>query len=182
VLALFFLNPEASYYLREVARRLNVSAGTLARELKRFSDEGLLLREARGKEVFYRLNRAHPLYSEIKGIVEKTLGIPVRLAEGLGPIRSIQQALVYGSHAKGNQQATSDIDLLLIGKETPASKGLIKQLERRFGRSINVAVYGPKEFEAKRKNPSEFLYEVMRGPLLQIKPKTPNGSTQAASR
>lgn len=182
LLALFFLNPGASYYLREMGRRLDASVGTLARELKRFSEEGLLLREARGMEVFYRLNRTHPLYSEIKGIVEKTQGIPVRLAEGFRSIKSIRQAFIYGSFAKGSQGAHSDIDLLLVGKETPTSKGLIKQLEQQFGRSINVTVYGPKEFETKRKDPSEFLYEVMRSPLTQIKSKTSHGSAQAASR
>lgn len=182
VLTLFFLNPGASYYLREMGRRFDVSVGTLARELKRFSEEGLLLREARGREVFYRLNRTHPLYSEIKGIIEKTQGIPVRLAEGLQSIKSIRQAFIYGSLAKGSQVANSDVDLLLVGKETPTSKGLIKRLERKFGRSINVTVYDPKEFEAKRKDPSEFLYEVMHSSLIQIKPKASHGSAQAASR
>lgn len=180
LLALFFLNPEASYYLRELERRLNVSVGTLARELKRFSQDGLLQREARGKEVFYRLNQAHPLYAEIKGIVEKTQGVPVRLAEGLKPIKSIQQAFIYGSFAKGTAVANSDIDLLLVGKETPASKVLLKGFEHKLGRSINVTAYAPKEFEAKCKDRSEFLFEVMRSPLIPIKPLPAHGSAETA--
>ena len=179
LLALFFLNPKASYYLREMERRLNVSAGTLARELKQFSQEGLFRREARGKEVFYQVNQMHPLYAEIKGIIEKTCGIPVRLAEGLHPIKSIQQAFVYGSFAKGTPTTNSDIDLLLVGKETPSFKKLLKDLEARFGRTIAVTAYAPAEFEAKRKDRSEFLFEVMRGPLIQIKPQSPHGSTEA---
>lgn len=180
LLALFFLNPQASYYLRETARRLGHSAGTLARELTRFSKEGLLLREARGREVFYHLNRSHPLYSEIKGIVEKTQGIPVRLAQGLQPVKSIQQAYLYGSFAKGTPVAESDIDLLLVGKETPASRKLLKDLETRFGRTINVTAYAPEEFKTKRRDKSEFLFEVMRGPLIQLKPEPSHGSAQAA--
>ena len=180
LLALFFLNPKASYYLRELARRFNVSVGTLSRELKRFSQEGLLHREARGKEVFYQVNQAHPLYAEIKGIIEKTQGIPVRLAEGLQPIKTIQQAFVDGSFAKGTPAANSDVDLLLIGKETPSSKKLLKDLEARFGRTINVTTYAPAEFEAKRLDRSEFLFEVMRGPLIQLKPESPHGPAKAA--
>ncbi|MBI3615704.1 MAG: nucleotidyltransferase domain-containing protein [Candidatus Omnitrophica bacterium] len=180
LLALFFLNPQASYYLREMERRLRHSAGTLARELTRFSQEGLLHREARGKEVFYRLNRSHPLYAEIKGIIEKTRGIPVRLADGLQPIKSVQQAFIYGSFAKGTPAANSDIDLLLIGKETPASKKFLGDLEARFGRTINVTAYAPAEFEAKRRDRSEFLFEVMRGPLIQLKPESSHGPAQAA--
>ena len=180
LLALFFLNPTASYYLRELARRFNVSAGTLSRELKKFSQEGLLHREARGKEVFYQVNQAHPLYAEIKGIVEKTQGVPVRLAEGLQPIKPIQQAYIYGSFAKGSPAANSDIDLLFVGKETPASQKLLKDLKNGFGRTVNVTTYAPVEFEAKRRDKSEFLFGVMHGPLIQLKPESPHGPAQAA--
>lgn len=180
LLALFFLNPKESYYLREMERRLGHSAGTLARELTRFSQEGLLLREARGKEVFYHLNRSHPLYAEIKGIVEKTRGISVRLAEGLQSIKAIQQAYIYGSFAKNTPAADSDIDLLLVGKETPSCRKLLKNLETRFGRTINVTTYTPEEFESKRRDKSEFLFEVMRGPLIQLKPELSHGPAQAA--
>lgn|SRR3989338_6680179 len=182
VLTLFFLNPAAAYYLRELARRLECSVGALARELQRFSREGLLLREARGREVFYRLNQTHPLFREIKGIVEKTRGIPVRLAEGLRPIAAIQQAFLYGSFARGVLAAQSDLDLLLVGQETPAATALLRSLEARFGRTINVAIYPPAEFERKRRDRSEFLFEVMRGPLLPVKPFPRHGSDPAVHR
>ncbi len=67
LLTLFFLNPHQAYYVRELERRLNFSVGTLARELKSLSGGGLLAREARGREVFYRLNKAYPLFQEVKG-------------------------------------------------------------------------------------------------------------------
>lgn len=177
LLALFFLNPEEPHYVRALERRLGYAVGPLARELYRFAHEGLLLREARGREVWYRLNRAHPLFHDIKGIIEKTRGIPVRLAEGLRPITSIQQAYLYGSAAKGAMGAHSDIDLLVVGQETPAARNLIKRLERRFGRTINVTVDAAPDFETKRRDPAEFLYEVMRGPVTQLKPPpAPRGS------
>ena len=183
LLALFFLKPDETHYVRELERRLGYSVGTLARELQRFLREGLLLRESRGREVFYRLNQAHPLFPEIKGIVEKTYGIPVRLTEGFRPIPSVEQAFLYGSFATGTLSASSDLDLLVVGKETPASKKLVKQLEVRFGRTINVTVYSPAEFEAKRRSPSEFLFEVMRGPLIRLKPNPPaHGPVPASPR
>lgn len=170
LLSLFFLNPENSYYLREIARRLRVSPGALARELKSLSGEGILEREIRGKMVFYRIQRKHPLFKELKGIIEKTAGIPRVLIEGLKKLEEIREAYLYGSVVTGNMEAHSDIDLLLVGKETDALRKCLEDLQAKFGRTINPVTYGPQEFEKKRKDKSEFLYSVMKSPVLKLKP------------
>src|SRR3989338_6394620 len=79
LLALFFLNPGETYYLRELGRRLEASPGALSRELGSLSREGLLKRLPRGKQVFYQINPEHPLFNEIKTIVEKTTGVPAEI-------------------------------------------------------------------------------------------------------
>lgn len=170
LLALFFLNPENSYFLRELARTLNVSPGALARELKALSSEGLLLKDPRGKQIFYRINRKHPLFNEMKGIIEKTAGIPKALAEGLKPLKDIREAYLYGSIVTGRMEAHSDIDLLLVGKQNDSTLKLLETLERKFGRAINVTTYSAKEFEQKRKDKSEFLFQAMKSPILKLKP------------
>lgn len=170
LLALFFLNPDSSYYLRELERRLKVSPGALARELKTLSTEGILLREPRGREVFYRIHRGHPLFKEIKGIIEKTSGIPAVLSQGLHRLKEIQEAYLYGSVVTGKMEAGSDIDLLLVGKETDPLRKLLEELQRKFGRMINAVTYAPAEFDKKRRDKSEFLYTVMKSPLSKLKP------------
>ena len=171
LLALFFLNPENSHYLRELGRRLGVSPGALARELKALSGEGILTREPRGKEVYYRINRSHPLFKEIKGIIEKTAGVPRAMAEGLRKLKEIREAYLYGSIVTGNMEAHSDIDLLLVGKETDALRKLLDDLQSKFGWTINAVTYRSEEFERKRKDKSEFLFSVMRSSLLKLKPE-----------
>ena len=170
LLALFFLNPDDSYYLRELERKLRVSPGALARELKSLSEEGLLRRIPRGKQVFYQIRTTHPLYNEIKGIIEKTAGIPKALSEGLKPLREIREAYLYGSVVTGQMEAGSDIDLLLIGKETDSVLKLLEDFQAKFGRTLNAVTYAPKEFERKQKDKSEFLYGVMKSALIKLKP------------
>lgn len=170
LLALFFLNPENSYFLRELERKLEASPGALARELKTLSEEGLLKRVPRGKQVFYQIHSTHPLFHEIKGIIEKTAGIPKTLSEGLKPLEEIRGAYLYGSVVTGQMEAHSDIDLLLIGKETDTVLKLLQDLRSKFGRPINSVTYAPEEFDRKRKDRSEFLYSLMKSPLIQLKP------------
>lgn len=169
-MTLFFLNPDRSYYLRELVRRFGYSVGSLARELKAFSKEGLFERAERGKEVFYRLHHRHPLFTEIRGIVEKTVGIPKRLSDGLQSLKEIQEAYLYGSFVKGKMKVDSDIDLILVGDETQRLKSLLKQLEAKFDRSISSVLFSPEEFQSKKDVKGDFLYAVIRSPLIQIKP------------
>jgi len=170
LLGLFFLNPEASYYLRELERRLKASPGALARELKTLYQEEILHREPRGKEVFYRINRSHPLFKELKAIIEKTSGIPTSLSRGLHKLKEIREAYLYGSMVSGKMEASSDIDLLLVGKETDPLRKLLDELQRKFGRMINAVTYAPAEFDEKRRDKAEFLYTLMKSPLLKLKP------------
>lgn len=95
LLCIFFLNPDHSYYLRELQRRLDCSPGALARELKVFSEAGLLEKESRGKEIYYKINPRHLLFREIKGMIEKTAGVPVRLRKGLEKIKEIKEAYLF---------------------------------------------------------------------------------------
>ena len=169
LLALLFLNPEASYYLRELQRRLNVSPGALARELKNLSTEGMLTKEPRGREIFYRINRDHPLHKEVKGIIEKTSGISAALSRELCRMKGIREAYLYGSVVTGKMKANSDIDLLLVGKETDSLRKLLDVFQKKFGRMINAVTYAPDEFDKKRRDKSEFLYTVMKSPLLKLK-------------
>ena len=170
LLTLFFLNPEASYYLRELERRLKASPGALARELKNLSSAEILLREPRGKEVFYRINRVHSLHKEIKGIIEKTSGVPAALSRRLRGLKEVREAYLYGSIVTGKMEPRSDIDLLLVGKETDFLRKLLDELQRKFGRMINAVTYSPGEFEKKRLEKAEFLYALMKSPLLKLKP------------
>ena len=170
LLGLFFLNLNNSYYLRELERKLGASPGALARELKTLSGEGMLVREARGREVFYRINRTHPLFNEVKALVEKTAGMPAALSQGLDKLKEIREAYLYGSAVTGTMEAHSDIDLLLIGHETDRVKKLLDAFEKKFGRTINAATYPPEEFEKKRQDKSEFLFGVMKSPTLKLKP------------
>jgi predicted nucleotidyltransferase len=170
LLQVFLLNPESSFYLRELERKLGTSPGVLARELKAFSEDGFLKRTSRGKLVFYQVNSAHPFFSEIKGIIDKTAGISVRLRDGLQKVKEIKEAYLYGSFVKREMQAHSDIDLLLVGKETPVVEKLLKRLELSVGRTINATTYKTDEFKRKKEDKSNFLYEVMKSPTIQVKP------------
>ena len=86
ILALLYGHPDQSFYYREMTRRLNVvSVGTLQRELDTLSQLGLIDRSTIGKQVFYRANRNHPVFPELRALVAKTVGAIQVLGSALAP-------------------------------------------------------------------------------------------------
>ena len=68
---------------------------------------------------------------------------------------------MYGSFASNQQDAASDIDVLLIG--APREEVLaqvMRRLERQLGREINYTVLTPKEFGSRRSRKDAFLENV----------------------
>jgi predicted nucleotidyltransferase len=165
ILALLYGMPDQSFFTRQIARQIDTSAGTVQRELETLSQLGLIERSASGKQVFYRANRNHPAYPELHSLIAKTSGVFHLLRSALAPLaKKIIFALVYGSMVRGDENAGSDVDLMVIGNVSMDQ--LLAQLtstERDLGRSINPTVYSPKEFKAKLQERNHFLKSVMRG-------------------
>jgi hypothetical protein len=69
LLAFSFNNPHESYYVRELSGLIQEDPGNLSRELRKLEEEGLYNSITRGKVKFYSLNKAYPLFKEMKKIV-----------------------------------------------------------------------------------------------------------------
>jgi len=69
ILSLLYGHPEELYYLRQIVRSCRIGIGSAQRELKMLTDAGIILREQRGSQIYYRANLSCPYYSEIKEIL-----------------------------------------------------------------------------------------------------------------
>jgi predicted nucleotidyltransferase len=109
---------------------------------------------------YFQLNREYPLFDEVRKIVAKTIGAAAVIAQSLKKIGGINEAYLYGSFASKQQDAASDIDLLVIG--SPREKDLAQAVGRigRQGREIKYTVLTPKEFGSRRARKDAFLENV----------------------
>ncbi len=121
---------------------------------------------------FYSLNKRYPLFKEIKGIVFKTEGVEGSLKEAVAKYKGISFAAIYGSYAKGRENKTSDIDLIVVGEfPTQAFTRDIRSLESKLNREINFTSYTPEELEQERKKEGGFLNLVLKGKARVLKGK-----------
>ena len=96
---------ERSFYASELIRDAGTGSGAAQRELAKLEDSGLLVTRRIGNQKHYQANATSPLFSDLRNIVLKTVGLVEPLRQALKPIESeIRAAFVYGSVAKGSTE------------------------------------------------------------------------------
>ena len=161
LLTYYFTNTSARHHLRGLAERLSVDPSNLSRELRRLERPGLFLSEMNGHQKYFSLNRKYPLFREVRSIVEKTIGAAPLIGRALQSVARVEEAYLFGSFARNQQDAASDIDVLLIG--TPPAETLaesMRNLEHQLGREINYTVMSRHEFESRRERRDAFLQSI----------------------
>jgi len=166
VLGLLFGQPERSFFATELINLAGAGSGGVQREIVRLVESGLVTVFRVGNQKHYQANRAAPIYTELHGIVVKTLGPADVLRAALAPLADhIHTALLYGSVAKGLDSATSDIDVLIVadGLTLEAVYAVLAPAEKRLGRRISPTLYTVKEFDRRRVAGNPFITKVLAG-------------------
>jgi len=172
VLGLLYGKPDKSFYTNEIVRWAGMGRGTIRRELDRLVSAGLLVTFHEGNQLHFQANVNNPVYNELVDIVRKTFGIADVIRAALAPVNEqIDLAFIYGSIAKREHVASSDIDLLVI-TDSLAYTDLMTVLadaEQSLGRPINPTIYTLAQIKKKLKQENIFLIRVMEQPKLWIK-------------
>lgn len=171
LLATLLLRPGEKYHLRELGRMTGIPAGSIHRELKVMAEAGLLLREHLGNQVFYQANQACSIFSELAAIFRKTTGLATLLQDAMQELDAkIELALVFGSMASGRQNASSDVDVLVLGdlKLIEVVKALAS-VQATLGREINPVVMTVDKFIAQLNKHERFAMRMFDEPIIFVK-------------
>lgn len=172
VLGLLYIQPDKSFYLKEILRLTGMGVATIKRELDRMLAAGIVTMTRVGNQHHYQANKECPIYKDLQGVVKKTFGIVDVIQSALLSVASsIDVAFIYGSVAKSEEIAKSDIDLLVI-TESLAYADLINALmdaEVVLRRSINPSIYTAQQMSKKIKQKNAFLTRLMEQPKLWVK-------------
>ena len=168
ILATLYDKPGTAFFVRQLARHINGSVGTVQRELATLTAADLIIREDRENQVFYQANHAHPVFQDLHSLLAKTTGVFHLLRESLAPIAArVEFAFVYGSFARGEEKAASDIDLMVVG-ETSLEELLehVSPVEQKLNRPVNPTVYAREDFRLKLQSGNHFLKAIQAAPLI----------------
>lgn len=154
VLGLLFGQPDRRFQSGELIRLAASGTGAVHRFLTRLADSGLITVERIGNQKHYQANRTSPVFADLHGLIIKTVGLLTPLHSALTPlVDRIRAAFVYGSVAKGTDQAASDIDLMVIADKLEYAEvfSALQNVEAELARAVNPNVMTLAEWQRKRK-------------------------------
>lgn len=171
VLGLLFGQPDRSFYATELINLAGVGSGAVQRELARLAQSGLVTVKPVGNQKHYQANPGSPVYEELCSMVRKTVGMAEPLRAALAPLAAqIKVAFVYGSIAKQQDTARSDIDLMLVSDTLTYGDTILalQNVSAQLGREVNPNIFTPRDFAKRLREGGSFVSRVMAQPKVWL--------------
>jgi predicted nucleotidyltransferase len=162
ILGYFILNPQRRHYINELAGILNLDPKNTYRALMELEKGGILVSEFIGKSRFFKLNKKYPLLSNYKKIFLSTAGIEYQLKNICQSLAGAKEAYIFGSYAKGDMDASSDVDVLVVGEHSSVElQRQLSKIQKETGREINAVSFSLKEFQDKKRKGDPFIKSIL---------------------
>ncbi len=163
LLEYFILNPTNEIHLKELARHLKMSPGSVKTYCDIFEKEGILISERKGNLRILRLNNEDFAVKEIKKAYFSLLLKEIGIEEVCKDCISIA---VYGSFASGEFDEKSDLDIIIIGEKKNIDYSILRKIEERINRNIQLTVIPFYKWEKMKKEKNPFAESVVKKHIL----------------
>ncbi len=158
VLELFINNPYEQYYLREASRILEISPMTVKRALALLLNERLLVMEKFKNLILFRANMDSPTFLHLKTAYNLAWLEERDLMEYVKEqLPGLSTLVLYGSFAKGENDESSDIDLLAIATVKRADL----QLTDYLGKETSLVLFSTSKWKEQAENNKAFYIDVL---------------------
>jgi predicted transcriptional regulator with HTH domain len=164
VLSLLLNSPDEQFYIREIAELLRKNPSGVKRELDNLEKMDIVISEKVANLKYFKANKDSPLFSELKNLITKSLGLPGALKAVLRA-SGAKAAFLYGPYAEGDDINT--VNLFVIGAMSSLTKEL-KNIEKRFDRKINCAIIDEDEYKLKKKKGDANLKRLLSGKRIAL--------------
>jgi DNA-binding transcriptional ArsR family regulator len=168
IFRLLFSGSEEELHIREIQRRSGLNDSTIRQELRKLTDLDLVSGRKDSNRIYYSAKKNNPLYQDIQNLVIKTSCLADVFKKALQDQR-IEISFIFGSMPKGEMNAGSDVDLMVIGDiGLRRLSSLLSRIPEKTGREVNPYVLSRAEFRKRFQNKEHFLTSVLQSPKIFI--------------
>lgn len=170
LLQLFYSNPNRSFYVREITRKIDEQINSVRRELANLLSVGIIVSDNTNNRLYYEVNQSYEYYDPLLTIFgEKGSGGRAKAkktATGTPPEEDKFKALGHIEIVVYTGQFTRDeasgIDLLVVGEVNQnALQKYISELEKQESKELRFVVMTPTEFNYRRQIRDRFITTVL---------------------
>ena len=142
----FFLNPDNAAYLRGLETEFGESSNAIRLELNRLEKANMLNSQVVGNRKLFQVNKSHPLFKEINGIVKKYFGLDVIIEKIACRLGNLRYVYLTGNIVNGKDDPW--LDLLFVGNiDRNYAFRLTSKAEEIINRKIRFTTYTEQEFD-----------------------------------
>lgn len=160
VLALLLSNPDEKFYVREIATLLRKNPSGVKRELDNLEKMGILSSKKVANLKYFQAEKKSPLFSELKNLIAKSLGVPGALKAML-KTSNAKIAFIYGPFA--DNEDAEVVNLFVVGPASLLTYDGIRDVEERFRKKVNIKLMEEAEFKAKKDSGDADLEKLLSG-------------------
>ncbi len=166
LLQLFYSNPNRSFYVREITRKIDEQINSVRRELANLLSVGIIKSDTTNNRLYYEVNQGYEFYGSLSNIFggkKKVVAKEVQTASdelsGLKSIGNIELAFFSGQFTRDDN---APIDLFIVGDVNHTQLGkYVAELEQKEGKEIRYAAIDAKEFAYRRQVKDRFVSTVL---------------------
>jgi len=135
----FLQYPDRGFYTKEITRQTGMGAGTVNNFLRNIQKDNILIKEVVGNVHLYKLNNELELVKHLK--IVYTL-LEFEQYDFIGRFLKLDETIIsivlYGSHANGDYDSKSDIDLLFLVHKKNSPTSLLQTSEKKLNKPISL--------------------------------------------
>jgi len=173
LLQLFYSNPNRSFYVREITRKIDEQINSVRRELANLLSAGIISSDTTNNRLYYEVNQKYEHYDAFRSIFggvslaavskgETKKSKPTAKSGGNDEFKALGKVDLALYTGWFTRDESAGIDLLLVGDvNTHALEKYIGELERKEGREIRYTVLSPDDFSYRRQIKDRFVANVL---------------------
>ncbi len=133
----FFISQANRGYLNGLATEMGESTNAIRKELNHLQGAGYLEKVKVDNKVEYKANIKHPLFKVMQKVVFKHLGLEDVVETVLERMGDVDQIILVGSYAKGNDSGLIEVFLIGQGLNMEYIAQLEDKIEDLIGRKVS---------------------------------------------
>lgn len=163
-----FAEPGRGFGPRELAAEAGSDPGGVARLLKRWVATGLVVRRQQDGLPRYHAS-TDPALKPLVMLMQQDSALVNTLRDALASVSGVAVALVFGSLARGEAGADSDVDVLVLGSASELKlNAALKPAGRALGRAVHATASSIDAFMEQVRGGESFAQAIVQGPRIAL--------------